>query len=65
MMTDEQLNRVWLGAYILGSIITFGHAYHHVDEQGREFATFVSAVFWPYYWSQRAFAPSPITAEAK
>lgn len=68
--TEHKIAIAGLIAYILGAIITFGHAAAHVSHPGRDttlHATtgIIAAMVWPLYWSWEAFEQEPRQVEAK
>jgi len=63
-MTDERSSKLFImgaSAYLLVAVITFGHAFWHLQPWGNGTrnggGAFLFAVIWPLYWSQWAFSP--------
>ena len=57
-MSDNKFITI-ISIYLIGLFITFGNAFNHIECDAsvncinKELGSFISAVFWPAYWSVR------------
>ena len=44
--------RIAIASYIIGAILTFGHAINHAAliAEAKIEGAFIIAMFWPFYW---------------